>query len=56
MTRGEYVQYLYEEKLKEELEDAPLTRLVLKDKVIWYSEPGNVKAFDSVDCRRYERV
>ena len=56
MTRGEYVQFLYEEKLKDELENAPLTRLVLKDKVIWYAEPGNAKAFDSFDCRRYEMM
>ena len=27
------------EKLKEELENAPLKRPVLKDKVIWYAEP-----------------
>ena len=31
MTRREFIQYLYEEKLKEELENAPLKRLVLKD-------------------------
>ena len=56
MTRREFIQYLYEEKLKEELENAPLKRLVLKDKVIWYAEPGNTKAFDSFDRRRYEMV
>jgi hypothetical protein len=56
MMRREFIQYLYEEKLKEELENAPLKRLVLKDKVIWYAEPGNAKASDSFDRRRYEMV
>ena len=56
MTRREFIQYLYEEKLKEELENAPLKTLVLKDKVIWYAEPGNAKASDSFDRRRYEMV
>ena len=57
MTRHDFIQYLYEEKLKEELlENAPLKKLVLKDKVIWYAEPGNAKAFDSFDRRRYEMV
>ncbi len=56
MTRREFIQYLYEEKLKDELENAPLKRLVLKEKVIWYAEPGNAKASDSFDRRRYEMV
>ena len=56
MKRREFIQYLYEEKLKEELENTPLKRLVLKDKVIWYAEPGDAKAFDSFDRRRYEMV
>ena len=56
MTRREFIQYLYEEKLKEELENAPLKRLVLKDKVIWCAEPGNTKVSDSFDHRRYEMV
>ena len=56
MTRREFIQYLYEEKLREELENAPPKRLVLKDKVIWYAEPGSAKASDSFDRRRYEMV
>jgi len=56
MTRGEFIQYLYEEKLKEELENAPSKRLVLKDKIIWYAEPGSAKASDSFDRQRYEMV
>ena len=56
MTRREFIQYLYEEKLKEELENAPVKSLVLKDKIIWYAEPGNAKASDSFDRRRYEMV
>ena len=56
MTRREFIQYLYEEKLKEELKNTPLKRLVLKDRVIWYAEPGNAKAVDSFDHRCYEMV
>jgi hypothetical protein len=56
MTRREFIQYLYEEKLKEELENAPPKRLVLMGKVIWYAEPGSAKASDSFDRRRYEMV
>ena len=56
MTRREFIQYLYEEKLNEELENVPLKRLVLKDKVIWYAEPGNAKAVDSFDRGCYEMV
>ena len=56
MTRREFVQYLYEEKLKEELKDAPPKQLVLKDKIIWYAEPGTAKASDSFDRKRYEMV
>ena len=56
MTRREFIQYLYEEKLKEELKSMPLKRLILKDKFIWYAEPGNAQAVDSFDRRRYEMV
>lgn len=56
MTRCEFIQYLYEEKLKEELETAPPKQLILKDKVIWYAEPGSAKASDSFDRKRYEMV
>ena len=41
------IQGLYEEKLKEQLGNAPLKTLVPKDKVIWYAEPGNVKTSNS---------
>ena len=34
MTRQEFIQCLYGERLKEQLENAPLKRLVLEDKVI----------------------
>ena len=56
MTRREFIQYLYEEKLNEELRNAPLKRLVLKDKVVWYADPGNAKAVDSFDRGCYEMV
>jgi hypothetical protein len=56
MTRREFIQYLHEEKLKEELGSAPTKKLVLKDKVIWYAEPGDAKASDSFDRQRYEMV
>lgn len=56
MTRREFIQYLYEEKLREELENASPKGLVLEDKVIWYAEPGSAKASDSFDRRRYEMV
>ena len=56
MTRREFIQYLNKEKLKEELEDAPPKQLVLKDKIIWYAEPGTAKASDSFDRKRYEMV
>jgi hypothetical protein len=56
MTRREFIQYLYEEKLKGDLEDAPPKQLVLKDRVIWYAEPGGAKASDSFDRKRYEMV
>ena len=56
MTRREFIQYVYEEKLKEELENAPPKKLVLKEKVIWYAEPGSAKASDSFDRKRYEMV
>ena len=56
MRRREFIQYSYEEKLKEELEDAPPKQLVLKDKITWYAEPGTAKASVSFDRKRYEMV
>ena len=56
MMRSVFIQYLHEEKLKEELENTPLKWLVLKDKVIQYAEPGNEKASDSFDRQRHEMV
>ena len=56
MTRREFIQYFYEEKLREGMENSPLKRLVLKDKVIWYAEPGSAKASDSLNRTHYEMV
>ena len=53
MMRRDSIQYLHKERLEEELVNAPLKRLILKDKVIWYAEPGNAKASDSPDRRCY---
>ena len=46
-----FIQYLYEERLKDEEIQARA-----KDMVTWSAEPGNAKASISVDRRRYETV
>ena len=53
MMRRVFIQCLHKEKLKEKLENTPLKRPVLKDKVIYYVEPGNANASDSPDRRHY---
>ena len=53
VMRREFIQYLYAEKLKE---DAQPKQLILKDKIIWYAEPGTAEAPDSFDHKRYEMV
>ena len=40
MMRRDFIQCLHKEKLREKLENAPLKRPALKDKVIYYVEPG----------------